>query len=233
MTDFSNFDRYASNYSETVNAAITASGEDAEFFSELKVELIRKMGGTSLPRAILDFGCGIGNTTRALARAFPSAIVTGCDTSSESIEVANRSSSDAHRTRFVAYRGSVLPFANCRFHLVFASCVFHHISPGDRLSWLRELYRVAAPETPVCLFEHNPYNPLTLRVVRDCPFDVGVELLRPRNAVRLLESVGFRVTRPRYYFFFPKALRGFRVLEPYLNRLPLGGQYYVAGWRPS
>jgi len=234
MTDPNLFDRFASTYSGTVNSAIRASGESADFFAQLKTDHVRRVLGPASPRSILDFGCGVGISTRALARSFPSAQVIGCDASSESISAARgEAESMRRRIRFVVHGQSGLPLDDSSVDVVFAGCVFHHIDAGGQAAWLRELRRVLAINAPLFIFEHNPYNPLTLQVVKSCPFDEGVRLLRPRYAARLVRSAGFRVDRPHYYFFFPRMLRCLRPLERRLDWFPLGGQYYVVGWRDS
>src|SRR6266540_2986441 len=101
--------------------------------------------------------------------------------------------------------------------------------PASRRAY--ELRRVLKGGAHLFLFEHNPYNPLTLRVVRTCPFDSGVRLLRLPYATRIVRSAGFRVDRPRYCFFFPHSVRLLRPAEVYMDWLPLGGQYYVVGRR--
>jgi len=232
MSDPNLFDRYASTYTETVNAAIHASGESSEFFARLRADLVRRTLGSSSPRRMLDFGCGVGNSTQALARTFPATQIVGCDSSRESIDAARRASeSMMRRVRFIAHDRSGLPLSDSSFDVGFASCVFHHIDASGQAAWLAELKRVLRTNAPLFLFEHNPFNPLTLRVVKACPFDAGVQLLRPSYATRIARVAGFRVDRPRYYFFFPRALRGLRPLESYMDWLPLGAQYYVVGWR--
>ena len=94
---------------------------------------------------------------------------------------------------------------------------------------MRELRRVLAPGGALFVFEHNPYNPLTVRVVRHVPFDEGVVLLRPHDTIRLMREAGFTTTRASFYFFFPGFLRALRPLEQAMSRIPLGAQYFVAG----
>jgi hypothetical protein len=75
------------------------------------------------------------------------------------------------------------------------------------------------------LFEHNPWNPFTRRIVRDCPFDDDACLLSPIAARSLLSAAGF-VCSIRYIHFFPHTLRHLLRLERCLRRVPLGAQYY-------
>ena len=234
MSDPTIFDRYATDYTDTVNAAIRASGESSDFFARLRANLVRRTLGAFSPHRILDFGCGVGNSTQALAEVFPAARVTGCDASPESIRVARQGAESMRgRLGFVVHDQSGLPLRNATFDVALASCVFHHIDVSHQGAWLLELRRVLVSGAPLFLFEHNPFNPLTLQVVRACPFDVGVRLLRPHAATQIVRSAGFRADRPRYYFFFPRPLRILRPIEEYMNWFPLGGQYYIVGWREA
>lgn len=228
------FDQHAGRYEEEVDAAISASGYSAGFFADLKAELVAAAVEEPWAREVLDFGCGVGNTTRALGRELPESSVTGVDVSPESIEKAERIEVPQEvRTTYTLVDENGLPFADDRFDLAFASCVFHHIEREDHDFWAREILRVLRPGGRFFLFEHNPYNPLTRRVVNTCPFDEGVTLLSARYARRLLGSSGFTPSAPYYYFFFPRFLGRLRGLEPRLSWLPLGAQYYVAGQIPE
>jgi SAM-dependent methyltransferase len=232
MPDRGLFDRYASCYTDAVDAAITASGENSGFFARLKADRVRRTPGIAAPRRILDFGCGVGGSTRALAETFPTATVIGCDESPESVRVARNASPLAHDRVLLLVQGPPgLPLRDSSVDVAFASCVFHHIAAPAQLGWIKEVRRVLRPGAAFFLFEHNPYNPLTRRVVNAIPFDAGVTLLRPAYAAGLMRSAGLRVDRPRYYFFFPHILRRLRRMDPYLDWLPIGGQYYVVGWR--
>lgn len=226
------FDEYAGDYAQVVNAAIAASGEDSEFFADLKAVLARDALGDHV-RTLLDFGCGVGGSTRALSRAFPESRVTGWDVSPESIARAREIGGE--RLEFLAGSegATQLPFPEGRFDAAFTACVFHHIPREAHAEWARQVHRAIAAGGTLVLFEHNPYNPLTRKVVRDCPFDEGVILLRPGYARRLLREAGFTVSRPRYYFFFPHLLRVLRPLERLLRWLPLGGQYFVVARKLS
>jgi ubiquinone/menaquinone biosynthesis C-methylase UbiE len=232
MTDPGSFDEYATSYNQTVQATIAASGESVEYFARIKARLVAERLGARCPDRVLDFGCGIGNTTRSLAREFPRATLVGYDQSAESIALARTfGTANGARIEYWTDRGSRLPFSDGAFDLVFASCVFHHIDRSDHVSWAREVGRVLASGGSFFVFEHNPLNPVTRHVVRTCPFDKGVRLLRAKYAVRILEEAGFKSKEVRYYFFFPALLRALRPAEQYLRSIPLGAQYYVHGIR--
>ena len=61
------------------------------------------------------------------------------------------------------------------------------------------------------VFEHNPKNPLTMRVVNRCPFDRDAVLLKSAETVRLFEQAGFEAVERRYILTIPAANRWLRV----------------------
>jgi len=224
------FDRFADEYRAMHAANISASGEQPEFFAEYKVrDVAIAVAAESCPRTIrniLDFGAGIGNSVPFWRKYFPAARPTCVDVSSKSLELG------CHRLRanadFVQFDGKVLPFGGASFDIAFAACVFHHIDAAVHVSLLRELRRVLKPDGTIWVFEHNPYNPLTVKAVRDCPFDENACLIEAREMRRRMILAGYSRPRVRYRIFFPSALRGLRRLEPALARLPLGAQYSVS-----
>src|SRR3954467_12167317 len=65
MSGGGTFDPYADQYDATVQSAISASGESVAFFADLKARLARERA-PDLTRSVLDFGCGVGNVSRAM-----------------------------------------------------------------------------------------------------------------------------------------------------------------------
>jgi ubiquinone/menaquinone biosynthesis C-methylase UbiE len=225
------FEEFANAYDETVQSAIGAAGESVQYFADIKACLVRELLRNTSPARVLDFGCGVGNTTRALASALPSAAVIGVDVSWKSLTVARHLSVTVGQAAFVLGGVRQLPFRDGAFDVAFASCVFHHIDRVEHEAWVRELSRVLVQGGRLFVFEHNPLNPLTLRVVRNCPFDRGVVLLHADYTERLLAAGGMKTHEAHFYFFFPHILRWLRSLERYLRRLPFGAQYFVMGER--
>ena len=79
------FDDYARSYDALHNQNLSSSGEPLEYFSAYKRACLERLGAPS-GAPLLDYGCGIGNVTRALSEGFQD--VHGYDPSAESLRVA-------------------------------------------------------------------------------------------------------------------------------------------------
>jgi SAM-dependent methyltransferase len=220
------FDQYAANYNQLLREGTGFFTEDESYFARYKVALARELV-TPAPRRILEFGCGIGRNIPFLREAFPEAEVMGSDVSAKSIEIARRENPQVS----FWVDGTDEP-ARQEFDLVFVAGVFHHIPPAERAGASSFVAGRLARGGSVVVFEHNPYNPVTRKIVRDCPYDEGVTLLRPGQMRHLLEEAGLAVDRRGFSLFFPPKLKALASMEPWLAWLPLGGQYWVLGRKP-
>lgn len=227
------FDQFANDYNKILGNAIAVSGESADYFVRIKVDMMRELLETKRITSglrFLDYGCGTGRAFRCLDEVFDSPTYLGLDPSPESIRCARESVSDP--------RASFMPLDAIRqaghsgCDVAFAAVVFHHIPPADRGLAVRDIFSALKPGGTLFIFEHNPLNPLTRKIVNECPFDKDAVLLRASEATQRIKDVGFIDVRTRYYFFFPKILSFLRPLEKYLGWNLFGGQYVVWGRRP-
>jgi len=223
--DEPHFDGHADHYRELHRDSVRGSGEEPDYFAAYKIDWIARalaVGGATASLRILDFGCGIGNSIPHLQRNFTGARITGVDVSGRSIEIAR----EAHPgVRFDMIEGDSIPLPDASVDVAFAACVYHHLVPSERARWTAELRRVLRPGGRLFIFEHNPLNPLTRRVVRDCPFDDDAVLLPRRESLQLLRGAGFADAGVDYIVFFPAPLAVLRPLETWLAAVPLGAQY--------
>lgn len=224
----SEFDEYEESYRDAVNASIGFSGADVDFFAELKADdlvavLDRRLSGSRSAR-VLDVGCGSGITDGYLVDRVGE--LHGADPSEGLLATAAASNPDV---RYRHFDGITLPFEDGAFDVSFVINVLHHVEPDARAPLVEEMRRVTRAGGLVAIYEHNPFNPLTRIVVSRCEFDEGVVLLRPAGARRLLERAGARPVESRYIAFFPWKAHVLRTAERALARLPLGGQFVVAG----
>jgi len=223
------FDNFAHNYPDIINRVARLSGETYESIIELRMailcdELSLRFCDTH-DLSILDFGCGTGTTEIHLKALFPHATITGVDTSAESIRMACQQMLES--VTFVHSDSSTLPFADKSFDLIYSNGTMHHIPTGEHGTVLKELCRVLKPSGMLCIFENNPFNPLTTRSMRQNPFDEGLTAVTPESIKQSAMQSGLIPFRERYYFFFPRRLKWLRALEKHLKRVPLGAQYLL------
>ncbi|TAN44954.1 MAG: class I SAM-dependent methyltransferase [Nitrospirae bacterium] len=235
-TEKDKFDRHAENYNETLDRCVRFSGFSASDFTERKIKemysLVKSDGLIDRRLRILDFGCGIGNSTPYLARYFNGADIYSIDISPESIAKATELNRDIPGVHFSVFDGVNIPYS-APFDLVLMAGVLHHIKPDARISILANIRDALSPTGRLFLFEHNPSNPVTLRIVRDCPFDKDAELVAHSAAADLLKRSGFVIRTLRFIHFFPKILGFLTPLEALLRKLPIGAQYYYCAGREA
>lgn len=222
------FDRFASTYSQVHKQNIAITGEEPEYFAIYKMRDF-----ASLARAFdaphdgtyLDFGSGIGASVAPFKACLPQARLLCADVSADSLTesmLAHGSSAE-----YVLLRNTQLPLPESSVDGAFACCVFHHIPPAEHMATLAELRRVLKPGAPLMIYEHNPYNPLTVRAVNTCPLDKNAVLITAREMRRRCERAGYTSVETDYRVYFPAALKALRPLEDHLRWLPLGAQYFV------
>jgi ubiquinone/menaquinone biosynthesis C-methylase UbiE len=216
------FDDYARSYDALHNQNLAVSGEPLEYFSAYKRACLERLGAPT-GEPLLDYGCGIGNVTRALADGFRE--VHGVDPSAESLKVARE------RIPTATFHASIHGVPDAYFGSAVLSGVLHHVPRPERLGVLTDVRSKLRPGGRLFVFEHNPLNPVTRRAVATCPFDDDADLLWPWQARRLLAEAGFREVRLEFIVFFPRPLAALRPLEPRLGWLPLGAQQLVLGTR--
>jgi SAM-dependent methyltransferase len=223
------FDRFADEYYTSLSEVIATSGETPEYFAAYKVQDVARIAEREdiVPARILDFGSGIGSSIPHFRNHFAKARVVCADISQRSLEIA--------KTRFpgdeiyAKIEGDTLGVEDGTVDISFSACVFHHIPPAEHRHWLCELSRVVRPGGMLFVFEHNPFNPLTVRAVRTCPYDENAILIRASRMKTLFRETGWKSLEVRYRLFFPGPLAALRPLERFFGSVALGAQYVVCG----
>ena len=109
------------------------------------VRRARRLGHPVEWGTALDFGCGVGRLTQALAPHFEECV--GVDISEEMLAEARRLAVDVPGVRFVHNdRTDLRQFADGSFDLVYSHIVLQHIPDRDAvLAYVTEFVRVLAP----------------------------------------------------------------------------------------
>ncbi len=218
------FDAYAADYDQALSKGLAISGEGKEFFASGRMTwlagLVEKRG--ERPSVALDFGCGTGSATPFFFEHFRLETLYGTDVSEESLTLA-RDTWKELPCRFSAVGTEPEEAVD----LAYCNGVFHHIPVAERAEAISRVFRSLKPGGLFALWENNPWNPVTRYAMSKVPFDRDAILLWPGETRRLLEAGGFEVLRTDFVFFFPRSLRVFRGVEPWLCKVPFGGQYLV------
>jgi SAM-dependent methyltransferase len=217
----SEFDKYAGEYKAEIDKVARASGEKFEYFIDRRIRLMKRFLNGKIVSNMLDYGCGVGATEIFLKKYFPSAKICGVDASEECIRNANKLELDG--VEFSEPK----KFEDESFDVIYSNGTFHHIDHDKHHKIFEDFRRVLKPNGRLFIFENNPYNPLMMRVMRECEWDKDAKVIKAYQLKRRLIKAGFKVRRVRYYIFFPKFLAFLRVFEKMLGRVPFGAQYVV------
>jgi SAM-dependent methyltransferase len=170
----------------------------------------------------LDVGSGVGLVDRFLAPAVPN--LFGVDIEEG---VVSKAAVNNPGVTYSVYNGEHLPFENSTMDFTFAINVMHHVPVILWQNFVNEMRRVLKPGGAAVVFEHNPFNPLTRRVVSKCEFDRDAVLLSHNKLANLFIKSGLALTEDSYILFFPFRGSAFRTVEKSMKWIPLGAQHYV------
>ncbi len=219
------FNEYAEDYEGILENDLQFFGEESGYFAEYKVRIVHETS-TRNTQNILEYGCGIGMNLGFFKKYFPQSNLHGCDISQKSIEIASIKNKEVD---FFIIDDETIRDKNGKYDLIFVSCVFHHIAPELRKNSIKKIKDLLKEGGELYIFEHNPYNPITRKIVRECVWDKDAVLLSLKETITLMKSEGFEITYKKYSLFFPASLSFLRPIEKFLGGIPLGGQYFVKG----
>jgi ubiquinone/menaquinone biosynthesis C-methylase UbiE len=222
------FDGYANSYDKEVDASIAFTGLSVDYFTRVKadylIDLLHRHFGLGKQLTVLDLGCGVGNFHKLVLPAVGA--LSGADVSAECLAQAARRNPGVS---YKVYDGERLPWHDTSFDAVFTACVMHHVSPASWGTFVAEMKRVVRPGGLAVVFEHNPLNPLTRRVVNNCVFDANAVLLRQGKVRALLAGAGFAGVTSRTILSIPSWGPLTRRIDFALGHLQLGAQYFATG----
>lgn len=144
--------RNALYYVLTDSRYINNRGDLESFFAhgrdeiESVISLTRKMGfNLNYGGRALDFGCGVGRLTQALANYFLS--VYGVDISDEMIRYANQLNKHGKRVKYIVnVQDNLKVFDDNYFDFIISDIVLQHVPEEFQLKYISEFIRVLSPE---------------------------------------------------------------------------------------
>jgi SAM-dependent methyltransferase len=121
-----------------------------EFFATGEREIegettyVRSLGIELDRRSALDFGCGVGRLTQALAKRFD--VVWGVDIAASMIDLAERFNRYPSRCHYrLNTRADLKMFESGSLGFVYSNLVLQHLEPRYQRAYLKEFIRVLAP----------------------------------------------------------------------------------------
>ena len=213
-----NFDEYVQEYEKLLNKNLSFFSKDDSYFCRYKAELLKKYSYVN-PKKILEFGAGIGRNIPYVKNIYPDAEIYAYDVSQKSLDYLSSKYPYAKIVRdFSGFEES--------FDMVFCSVVYHHVPAEERDKATKDIYKSLKKNGELFVFEHNPINPVTRKLVERCPYDEDAVLISPKEMKNMASNAGFSDFSVKYYLYFPPVLK-ISFLEKFLYWLPLGGQYML------
>jgi len=222
------FDEKASTYLVDIADSIGQPEKALRFYMDRKIRRISKRIVGKNILNILDFGCGIGLSLKALAEYFPNAQIIGTDPSIQSLREARKSVEKFNNIRIIDEAiFSLEKNFHSSFDVIVLSCVLHHVPNEERLIFLSNLRKYLKPGGILAVIEHNSWNPITRKIVRNCPLDEGVVLVNQKDLTQTLTNEDWNILGIEYVSFVPFKFRKLSFIEGLFKGIPIGAQYIV------
>jgi ubiquinone/menaquinone biosynthesis C-methylase UbiE len=198
------------------------------------LDYIKSLGVAVPNRTALDFGCGVGRLTQALARHFQK--VFGVDIAPSMLALAGQYNRFGESCQYVLNDTDNLPmFSDGSVDFIYSAITLQHMHPRFSKNYLKEFLRILAPggilvfqipSEPILINENGSVNlpGLILRVFPKWFLDATYRRIRYGNRPR---AEGYTIRKKDMLDFLDR--NGGRVLSVMQNRGPilLDCTYYV------
>lgn len=227
------FDHYADGYSAGCESRLKRLiGSSARVYLEVKADhllrtLARMQTSAENPRLrLLDFGCGAGDFLSVLRDRSVAWSMEGCDVSSGMLRTARERHPELS-PEVPLWNCAEVPLPASTYDLITVVCVLHHVPRQSLRDTLRQLWDALSPGGLLCVYEHNPWNPVTRFMVARAPIDQNAVLISGATLSSHTGAVAAAKPELSNLLFFPPRFRFARRVEAALERIPLGGQYLM------
>ena len=144
----------------SVHAKIWSGGDvngDSMLRQSYHQALVKQLSIT--PNTILDLGCGVGMSTRALQEIFPKAKVTGIDLSPYFLAVANyRGQQNQDNINWIHGAAESTSLPDNSIDLVSACLMFHELPSSAAQAIIQEACRILRPGGYLAIMDMNPQS---------------------------------------------------------------------------
>ena len=227
------FDKMAEGYEDFLKDNLQNTGFDYDYVQRYKVLDVLFEAQNRLKSIeninILNYGCGIGIADKYLRELFPSAHLTSCDISSESIKQAQKDNAGINDLEYKLIDGKSLSFDK-KFDVVFIENVMRHIPRANQVETIKMIKENLNDGGFIIMYEFNPFNPVAYYCYRkyDRSYDPeNVRIMTPAYSKKIFKSAGFEKNEIIYRFFVPNCFKGLVGIEKYLKKCPIGANYYL------
>lgn len=188
------YDRFSTTYLRNLNGGWKNDGRGhtlashvVDFYPDLK------------PKRILDMGCSIGQSTGALALAFPEAEIHAIDVGAPMLRYGHaRAEAMGSVIQFSQQNAECTDFADGSFDLVCSSAMMHETSARGMRAIMRESHRLLRPGGVMCHVDVPPrHEHLSLWDQMRCDFESHynnepfMTTLARTDWVQVAEAAGF------------------------------------------
>lgn len=132
------YDRLSSKYSELIIKCVPR-------YPELIYNMFHYIPANFQPKRILDLGCGTGNLTDPMFKAFPEAEIDALDISEEILNESRKRFSHTPNIRYIQADFKNLHLAPGSYDLVMSSIAIHHIEDPDKIKLYAEVFQALSP----------------------------------------------------------------------------------------
>lgn len=223
-----NFDVHAEKYNDVLRQNFGFLACDVTHFAQYKVKFLYE-NIKFCPNNLFEFGVGVGNNLPFFKLYFPNISLYGSDISDVSLAKAIQIVPELQSFRSF-HIDTLKPFRE-KFDVVFLACVLHHIPLAERAEWISALAATLRPGGVMCVFEHNLFNPVTRFLVKTCPLDIGVKLVKRSQCLDYFREAGLSIDISCYTLFSPWRNSHMVKLEKVFSKFPFGCQWCIIAYK--
>lgn len=174
------------NLQNALAHALELASPQEVFFAQFQAHIITQLC-TTQPLTMLDFGCGDGTLGYLISQIHPQASITGIDTHTERIEIAQ--GWYGQNEPRLHYSDS-LEGVRTPVDVIYLANVLHHIPKNEHPALFKKLHTLLNADGKIIVLELNPYNIMQAFSFYRDPHERGNHMIRPIYVRDLLKKYG-------------------------------------------